>query len=77
MQRLQARARSCGGFPGRLLLAGLLLVAWLARSHAQVPTVLTPDGTLGTRVTPQGHLHTITGGTRPGNGPNLFHSFGP
>ena len=34
-----------------------------------------PDGTLGTVVTQSGTVHTITGGTRPGNGPNLFHSF--
>src|SRR5262249_10924552 len=35
----------------------------------------TPDGTLGTVVTQSGTVHNITGGTRPGNGPNLFHSF--
>jgi filamentous hemagglutinin family protein len=44
-------------------------------SHAQVKSTLTPDGTLGTTVTQSGTVHTITGGTRPGNGPNLFHSF--
>src|SRR5439155_17967956 len=38
-------------------------------------TAITPDGTLGTAVTRSGNLYTITGGTRPGNGPNLFHSF--
>ncbi len=31
---------------------------------------------LNTVVTTNGNIHTITGGTRPGNGPNLFHSFG-
>ena len=58
-----------------LLSSGLLLGVWLTRSPAQVPTTLTPDGTLGTTITQSGTLHTITGGTRPGNGPNLFHSF--
>src|SRR5438105_14177332 len=38
-------------------------------------TALTPDGTLGTAVTRHGNIYAITGGTRPGNGPNLFHSF--
>src|SRR5437016_10388704 len=33
-------------------------------------------GNLGTIVTPGGATTTITGGTRPGNGTNLFHSFG-
>ena len=42
---------------------------------AQVPTAITPDGTLGTVVTPNTNVHDITGGTRPGDGPNLFHSF--
>src|SRR5262245_3691499 len=58
-----------------LLSSGLLLGVGLTRSFAQVSTAITPDGTLGTAVTQSGTLHTITGGTRPGNGPNLFHSF--
>jgi filamentous hemagglutinin family protein len=53
----------------------LLLSAWLASSQAQVQTAIRPDGTLGTAVTQTGSLYEITGGTRPGNGPNLFHSF--
>jgi filamentous hemagglutinin family protein len=40
-----------------------------------VTTTITPDGTLGTTVTQSGTVHNITGGTRPGNGPNLYHSF--
>src|SRR5437016_4276665 len=55
--------------------SSLLLVLWLAVGQAQVRTTLTPDGTLGTTVTPNGHSYTIAGGTRPHNGPNLFHSF--
>src|SRR5438477_9263577 len=47
--------------------------------EAAVTTNITPTtgaGNLGTIVTPGGATTTITGGTRPGNGPNLFHSFG-
>lgn len=45
-------------------------------SRSQVTTAITSDGTMGTVVNQIGSLHDITGGTRPGNGPNLFHSFG-
>ena len=48
-------------------------------SDAQVGTSITPTagaGNLGTTVTQAGNAYNITGGTRPGNGPNLFHSFG-
>src|SRR5262249_5956560 len=58
-----------------LLSSGLLLGVLLASGQAQVTTIITPDGTLGTTVTQSGTVHNITGGTRPGNGPNLFHSF--
>src|ERR671925_304555 len=69
-----APRRALGG--GVLLLSGGLLLAVLcALSRAQGPTALTPDGTLGTTVTRTGTVHTIAGGSRPGNGPNLFHSF--
>ena len=44
-------------------------------SSAQVTTNMTPSG-LNTQVTQVGTESTITGGTRPGGGPNLFHSFG-
>ena len=47
----------------------------LASGQAQVTTTITPDRTLGTAVTQRGTLYNITGGTRQGNGPNLFHSF--
>jgi filamentous hemagglutinin family protein len=48
---------------------------------AQVTTAITPSG-LNTQVSaptplPSGQItHDITGGTRPGSGTNLFHSFG-
>nr|MBI3611845.1 filamentous hemagglutinin N-terminal domain-containing protein [Nitrospirota bacterium] len=45
-------------------------------SYGQVTTNITSSG-LGTAVSPiSSGVVTITGGTRPGNGPNLFHSFG-
>ncbi len=46
---------------------------------AQVTSAITPTtgvGNLGTTVTQAGNTYQITGGTRPGNGTNLFHSFG-
>ena len=58
-----------------LLGSGVLLIALLASGQAQVTTTLRPDGTLGTVVRQHGTVYDITGGTRPGNGPNLFHSF--
>jgi len=53
-------------------LAGLLV--WTVGT-AQVQTDIAPDGTMGTEVVQTGTTHDITGGTRPGNGQNLFHSF--
>ena len=58
-----------------LLGSGVLLIALLAGGQAQVTTTLKPDGTLGTAVSRRGTVYDITGGKRPGNGPNLFHSF--
>ena len=57
-----------------LLSSGLLLGVLLTSGQAQVTTTITPDDP-GTTVTQSGTVHDITGGTRPGNGPNLFHSF--
>lgn len=45
---------------------------------AQIPPPITSTtgvGNLGTSVTQAGNTFNITGGTRPGNGTNLFHSF--
>ncbi len=44
-------------------------------SSPQVPTTIIADGTLGTNVPNGCNVCNITGGTRPGNGTNLFHSF--
>src|SRR5207245_2944704 len=62
-----------------LVCAGLLGSTLWVPSEAQVTTNITSTagaGNLGTIVTPGGTTTTITGGTRPGNGTNLFHSFG-
>src|SRR5437867_6817951 len=62
-----------------LLSLVLLVIAFPAASHAIVTTAITSDGTLGTTLNGGvicASSCTITGGTRPGNGPNLFHSFG-
>jgi filamentous hemagglutinin family protein len=48
-------------------------------AQAQIVTSITPTpgtGSLGTSVTQVGSIYNITGGTRPSNGTNLFHSFG-
>ena len=58
------------------ILSALVLSMICARCYAQVPTSITPDGTMSTVITQQGSVFNITGGTRPDQGPNLFHSFG-
>lgn len=46
--------------------------------RADNPSITPTDGIgdLGTRISESGAVHTITGGTRPDSGGNLFHSFG-
>src|SRR5262245_1918109 len=63
------------GFRIALISASLVLSALGAISQAQVSSAIRPDGTLGTTVTQSGNVYTIRDGRRPGNGPNLFHSF--
>ena len=62
-----------------VLCAFLLIITFIPMSpavgDAQVATDITPSG-LNTQVNQVGNSSAITGGTRPGNGPNLFHSFG-
>jgi filamentous hemagglutinin family protein len=43
--------------------------------YSQVTPPITSSG-LNTTITNNGTVYDITGGTRPGSGPNLFHSFG-
>lgn len=61
------------------LLAFLLSVGCAASiAHAQSTNIVaTPPGAggLGTSLNTSGNTTNITGGTRPGGGPNLFHSF--
>ena len=62
---------------------GALCALWLAQAGlcwGQATNIVpTPGalgtGGLGTSVTSSGNTVNITGGTQPGNGPNLFHSF--
>ena len=67
--------------PRRPLWLPALLACWLILpgmpdgAHAQTPSPITSSG-LNTAVTKSGTVYDITGGTRPGNGSNLFHSFG-
>ena len=65
------------------LTLALILAFWLppfgiSTGLAQESTAITPTtgvGSLGTTVTPDGNTVKITGGARPGDGTNLFHSF--
>ncbi|MEO8325993.1 MAG: filamentous hemagglutinin N-terminal domain-containing protein, partial [Nitrospirota bacterium] len=62
--------------PSVLVLSSVFLLALFSSMVlAQVITNITPDGSLGTKVPPGCAMCDITGGTRPGNGTNLFHSF--
>ncbi len=62
-------------------LSTALLACWLIQPFvpdtglAQVSPPITSSG-LNTSITQSGHVYDITGGTRPGSGANLFHSFG-
>jgi filamentous hemagglutinin family protein len=61
------------------IVASLLCVVFVTSPGlSQETTTITPTtgpGDLGTTVTSHGHTTQITGGIRPGNGTNLFHSF--
>ena len=70
--------------PAARTLVAILMFAFVWPSFetsfalAQVTTAITPTtgvGNLGTTVTTVGTTVQITGGTRPGNETNLFHSF--
>ena len=58
----------------RSLLFTPLLLPFLATSALAQSIIPAADGT-GTLVLPDGSTYTITGGTRSGDGANLFHSF--
>ncbi len=58
-----------------LLIAASQASLGLAQTAPPI-TSTTGAGNLGTTVSQAGNTYNITGGTRPGNGANLFHSFG-
>jgi filamentous hemagglutinin family protein len=67
--------------PRLVVVHGFLLSLLMIANpvYAQVTTSITPTtgvGDLTTAVTQTGNVYNITGGTRPENGTNLFHSFG-
>ncbi len=79
---MDARTRKLGlaGVMRQVVLRTVLPLMALISStppntDAQVTTNITSSG-LNTQVNQVGNSFTITGGTRPGGGPNLFHSFG-
>ncbi|MEO7862875.1 MAG: filamentous hemagglutinin N-terminal domain-containing protein [Nitrospirales bacterium] len=75
-----ASSRCQTSLTGFVATLSLVMLAGPDTSHAQI-TDITSSG-LGTEVSipttlPNGAInYDITGGSRPGNGPNLFHSFG-
>lgn len=79
MDQRRAMSRYPASMKKPVLCAFLLIVTFIPMSpsvgDAQVTTNITSSG-LNTQVNQVGNSSTITGGTRPGNGPNLFHSFG-
>ena len=80
VNRLRDRLRD-GLIPFLTLGFSLVLLVACLTSSAQAPSPITSSG-LNTRVSPPSTLpsgkvqYDITGGTRPGGGANLFHSFG-
>ncbi|MBX3304295.1 MAG: filamentous hemagglutinin N-terminal domain-containing protein [Nitrospira sp.] len=59
---------------GSLLIVALILLS-PSVGDAQIATDITSSG-LNTQIDQVGNSSNITGGARPSNGPNLFHSFG-
>ncbi len=57
----------------RLFLCLCIIVGLLRPAWAQITTTITPDPSLGTTVSSNGPVHTISGETI--RGPNQFHSF--
>jgi len=59
-----------------IVLASFLSLLSFPASLSQAQTRAITSSGLNTTITQNGSVYQITGGTRPGNGPNLFHSFG-
>ena len=53
----------------------IALLTFALSPMALSQTQITPDATLQTTVNQSGNTYTIDGGTSPGSGENLFHSF--
>jgi filamentous hemagglutinin family protein len=70
LKRHHARFIPCLAFGFSLVLLFVSLT-----SFAQTVSPITSSG-LNTTVTQTANTYSITGGTRPGGGTNLFHSFG-
>lgn len=79
MDELRAILRHPASVKKSVLYAFLLIVTFIPMSpsvgDAQGTTDITSSG-LNTQINQAGNSYIITGGTRPGGGPNLFHSFG-
>lgn len=79
MDELRAILRYPASVKKSVLYAFLLIVTFIPMSpsvgDAQGTTDITSSG-LNTQINQAGNSYIITGGTRPGGGPNLFHSFG-
>ncbi len=79
MQMGMARVPWLGGGGWiRIFVQSICLVLSLGvqLSQSQGVNTITSDGSLGTQVIQNGSVYEIRDGSRPGNGPNLFHSFG-
>ncbi len=70
-----SRHRRGSHFADLLVACSLIALGLPDVAHTQAPPPITSSG-LNTTVTKSGNAYDITGGTRPGSGPNLFHSFG-
>ncbi len=68
------KRRRVGLFVAPLVCVGFVTSLALSQETTTI-TSTTGPGDLGTTVTSHGHTTHITGGIRPGNGTNLFHSF--
>ena len=73
--RISSRCRRRLPFAAVLFANALMGTVAPDTGHAQLSPPITSSG-LNTTVTKSGNAYDITGGTRPGGGSNLYHSFG-
>ena len=70
-------ARSSQPFALKIYALNGVSFLLLGSSFGQAQTAIMPttgNGALGTAISQAGNTYSITGGLRPGNGSNLFHS---